>query len=223
MNYATLFKNEYIQVALDRYKFSSLEDMYSAVGFGAISSSRIVAKILEAYRKDNEDEQIEKKIEELVTEKNTKARASSNGIIVKGIDNCLVRFSKCCNPVPGDEIIGFITRGRGVSIHRKDCINVKDLLSQEDRIIDVFWSTQNQSVYNVEIQVLANDRNGLLADIIRELSSTKCRLIAVDSKALKDKTAETNLTIEVENLSVLNTVVKALRKVDSVYEVTRKK
>jgi GTP pyrophosphokinase len=223
MSYTTLFKKEYVQVALDRYKFATVEDMYSAVGFGAISSSRIVAKILEAYRKDNEDEQIEQKIEELVTEKNNKSRTSNNGIIVKGIDNCLVRFSKCCNPVPGDEIIGFITRGRGVSIHRKDCINVNDLVSQEDRIIDVFWSNQDQSVYKVEIQVMANDRNGLLADIIKVISSTKCSLIAVDSKALKDKTAETNLTIEVENLNVLNTVVKALRKVDSVYEVTRKK
>jgi len=223
MNYTVLFKSEYVQVALDRYKFSTVEDMYSAVGFGAISSSRIVAKILEAYRKDNEDEQIEKKIEELVTEKSVKARSSNNGIIVKGIENCLVRFSKCCNPVPGDEIIGFITRGRGVSIHRKDCINVNDLITQEDRIIDVYWSTQNQSEYNVEIQVMANDRSGLLADIIKALSSIKCKLMAVDSKALKDKTAETNLTIEVENLSVLNAAVKVLRKVDSVYEVTRKK
>ena len=97
------------------------------------------------------------------------------------------------------------------------------MLTQEDRIIDVLWSTQDESVYKVEIQVMANDRNGLLADIIKEISGTKCRLIAVDSKALKDKTAETNITIEVENVSVLNTVVKALRKVDSVYEVTRKK
>ena len=223
MNYAVLFRNEYVQVALDRYKFTTIDDMYSAVGFGAISSSRIVAKMLEAYKKDNEDEQIEKKIEELVTEQNTRPRGSNSGVIVKGIDNCLVRFSKCCNPVPGDEIIGFITRGRGVSIHRKDCVNVKDLLTQEDRIIDVIWSDKNQSVYSVNIQVLANDRNGLLADIIKELSQAKCRLVAVDSKALKDKTAETNLTIEVENLSVLNTIVKVLRKVDSVYEVTRKK
>ncbi len=223
MNYTVLFKNEYVQVALDRYKFQTIDDMYSAVGFGAISSARIVAKILEAYKKDNEDEQIEKTIEQLVTEKNNKSKVSNNGVIVKGIDNCLVRFSKCCNPVPGDEIIGFITRGRGVSIHRKNCINVKDLLSHENRIIDVFWSNQSQSVYNVDIQVKANDRNGLLADIIKELSLTKCRLLAVDSKALKDRTAETNLTIEVENLNVLNTVVKALKKVDSVYEVTRKK
>ena len=223
ISYALLFKSKYVQAALDRYKFPTVDVMYSAIGFGAISSSRIVAKMLEAYKKDNEDDQIEKKIEELVTEQSTKTRKSNSGVIVKGIDNCLVRFSKCCNPVPGDEIIGFVTRGRGVSVHRKDCINVKDLVTQENRIIDVFWSDKDQSVYSVNIQVLANDRNGLLADIIKELSTTKCRLVAVDSRALRDKTAETNLTIEVENLSVLNTVVKLLRKVDSVYEVTRKK
>ena len=223
MNYSDLFKSEYIQAALDRYKFQTIDDMYSAVGFGAISSSRIIAKILEAYKKDNQDEEIEKTIEQLSVEKNSKPRASNNGVIVRGIENCLIRFSKCCNPVPGDEIIGFITRGRGVSIHRKDCINVKDLISQENRIIDVFWSEQDKSSYNVDIQVMANDRSGLLADIIKEISNTKCKLIAVDSKALKDRTAETNLTIEVENLNVLNQVVKALRKIDSVYEVTRKK
>ena len=223
MNYSTLFKNEYVQVALNRYKFNTIDDMYSAVGFGAISSSRIIAKMLEAYKKDNQDEEIEKTIEELATEKPKINRTSSNGVIVKGIDNCLVRFSKCCNPVPGDEIIGFITRGRGVSIHRKDCQNVKDLISQGDRIIDVIWSDKDKSSYNVDIQILANDRNGLLADIIKEISNNKCTLIAVDSKVHRDRTAETNLTIEVENLNVLNTVVKALRKVDSVYEVNRKK
>jgi len=223
MNYSTLFKNEYVQVALNRYKFNTIDDMYSAVGFGAISSSRIIAKMLEAYKKDNQDEEIEKTIEELATEKPKINRTSSNGVIVKGIDNCLVRFSKCCNPVPGDEIIGFITRGRGVSIHRKDCQNVKDLVSQGDRIIDVIWSDKDKSSYNVDIQILANDRNGLLADIIKEISNNKCTLIAVDSKVHRDRTAETNLTIEVENLNVLNTVVKALRKVDSVYEVNRKK
>ena len=223
MSYSKLCKSEYVQVALDRYKFATVDDMYSAVGFGAITSSRIIAKILEAYKKDNQDEEIEKTIEELTTEKSKIKKSSNHGIIVKGIDNCLIRFSKCCNPVPGDEIIGFITRGRGVSIHRKDCENIEDLISQKDRIIDVYWSDQNQSSYNVEIQVLANDRNGLLADLIKEISNTKCKLIAVDSKANKDRTAETHITIEVENLNVLNTVVKALRKVDSVYEVNRKK
>ena len=223
MNYATLFKNEYVQVALDRYKFNTIEDMYSAVGFGAITSSRIIAKILEAYKKDNQDEEIEKTIEKLTTEKAKINKTSNNGIIVKGIDNCLVRFSKCCNPVPGDEIVGFITRGRGVSIHRKNCVNVHDLINQENRIIDVFWSEQDKSVYNVNIQILANDRNGLLSDIIKEMSNSKCKLIAVDSRSNKDRTAETNLTIEVESLNVLNTVVKSLRKIESVYEVTRKK
>lgn len=223
MSYTRLFKNEYVQASLERYKFNTIEDMYAGVGFGAISSAKIIAKMLEAYKKDNQDEEIEKTIEELATEKTRINKASSNGIIVKGIDNCLIRFSKCCNPVPGDEIIGFITRGRGVSIHRKDCENVEDLINQKDRIIDVYWSEQNTASYNVEIQILANDRNGLLADIIKEVQNSKCKLMAVDSKAHKDRTAETNITIEVENLDVLNTVVKSLRKVDSVYEVTRKK
>ena len=223
MSYTVLFKNEYVQVALDRYKFATVDDMYSAVGFGAISSSKIIAKMLEAYKKDNQDEELEKTIEELSNTKTKSSSVSKTGIIVKGIDNCLVRFSKCCNPVPGDEIIGFITRGRGVSIHRRDCENVDDLINQKDRIIEVYWSKENTSAYNVEIQVLANDRSGLLADIIKEISNSKCKLMAVDSKAHKDRTAETNVTIEVENLDVLNTVVKALRKIDSVYEVNRKK
>ncbi len=223
MNYTTFFKSEYIQAALDRYKFNTIDDMYSAVGFGAISPARIIAKMLEAYKKDHEDAEVEKTIEQLSAEKNKVIKSSNNGVIVKGIDNCLVRFSKCCNPVPGDEIIGFITRGRGVSIHRKDCENVEDLINQKDRIIDVFWSEQDNSSYKVDIQVLANDRSGLLADILKEISNSKCNIIAVDSKANKDRTAETNITIEVENLNVLNSVVKALRKVDSVYEVNRKK
>lgn len=223
MSYTKLFKNEYVQASLDRYKFNTIDDMYAGVGFGAISSAKIIAKMLEAYKKDNQDAEIEKTIEELAAEKSRINKSSNNGVIVKGIDNCLIRFSKCCNPVPGDEIIGFITRGRGVSIHRKDCENVEDLINQKDRIIDVYWSEKNTASYNVEIQILANDRNGLLADIIKEIQNSKCKLMAVDSKAHKDRTAETNITIEVENLDVLNTVVKALRKVDSVYEVNRKK
>lgn len=223
MNYETLFKNEYVQVALNRYKFNAIDDMYSAVGFGAISASKIIAKILEAYKKEHQDDELEKTIEELATEKPRMNRSSNNGIVVKGIDNCLVRFSKCCNPVPGDEIIGFITRGRGVSVHRKNCKNINDLISQENRIIDVYWSNKDISTYSVDIQIFANSRDGILADIIKEISNNKCRLLAMDSKTNKDRTTETNLKIEVGNLEILNVILKSLRKIDSVYEVNRKK
>ncbi len=221
--YSKIFKSEYITPALERYKFNTIEDMYSAVGFGAISPTKIIAKMLEVYKKDNPDEFIEETLEQLAKEKTRKTKPSNVGIVVKGIDNCLVRLSKCCNPVPGDEIVGFITRGRGVSVHRKDCVNINDLISQEDRMIDVYWYNDTQSAYNVEIEVLANDRNGLLSDIIKQISSVKTRLIGVNSKVNKEKIVVTDLIVEVENLEDLNNILKALRKVDNVYEVNRKK
>jgi len=179
--------------------------------------------MLEVYKKDNQDEYIEQTLEDLINERARKTKPSNVGIVVKGIDNCLVRLSKCCNPVPGDDIIGFVTRGRGVSVHRKDCVNVKDLISQEDRMIDVYWYNESNSSYNVDIEILANDRNGILADIIKQIASVKTRLIAVNSKLNKDKTVATDVTVEVENLDDLNSILKALRKIDNVYEVNRKK
>ena len=219
-----LFKTEFIQAALNRYKFTSLEDMYSSVGFGSITPNKVIARMLEEYRKQHkEDDLVEKTLEALAKEKVNKAKPSQNGIIVKGIDNCLVKLSKCCNPVPGDEIIGYITRGRGVSVHRTDCVNAKNLLSEGNRIIDVYWNDNKKTTYSVDIEVYANDRKGLLADIIKVLGDNKCTIMAVSSRATREKIAITELTVEVENIEKLNGVLKALRKIDSVYEVKRKK
>lgn len=217
-----LFKQDYINAALDRYKFKNLEDMYASVGFGAISQVKIISRMLEEYRKSHKEENIEQKIEELTSKRKT-VKPSSTGVVVKGIDNCLVKLSKCCNPVPGDNIIGYITKGRGVSVHRTDCVNVKDLLKEEDRIIDVYWYTEKAASYNVDITVYANDRSGLLAEVIQVLSNLKTKLIGLNSKATKEHIATIEISIEVENIEELNKVLKELRKVDSVYEVTRKK
>ena len=223
MNHDELFKQEFIQGALNRYKFNSIEDMYASVGFGAITSGKVIARILEEYRKVHKEENVEQKLEELSKEKNT-AKPSKSGVVVKGIDNCLVKLSKCCNPVPGDDIVGYITRGRGVSIHRADCKNLKDLFEDEEsRMIDVYWYTEKEAAYNVDIEVFANDRTGLLADIIAQISAAKTKLIAVNCRANKERIAITEVTVEVENLEQLNDVLKAIRKVDSVYEVKRKK
>ena len=224
VKYDDLFKPEFIQAALNRYKFTSLEDMYSSVGFGSITPNKVIARMLEEYRKSHkEDDLVEKTLEALAKEKANKTKPSQNGIIVKGIDNCLVKLSKCCNPVPGDEIIGYITRGRGVSVHRTDCVNAKNLLSEGNRIIDVYWNDNKKTTYSVDIEVYANDRKGLLADIIKVLGDNKCTIMAVTSRATREKIAITELTIEVENIEKLNGVLKALRKIDSVYEVKRKK
>ena len=220
MNYDQIFKNEFVQVALDRYKYNSVEDMYASVGFGAMTASKIIARILEEYRKEHKEENVEKTIEELSSGKmEEKPRASHAGVV----DNCLVKLSRCCNPVPGDEIVGYITRGRGVSVHRKDCKNVTDLVSEEARMIDVYWADEKVAAYQVEIEVFANDRNGLLGDIISTINATKSKIMAVQARANKEKICITEVTIEIENVEALNNVIKAIRKVDSVYEVKRKK
>ena len=223
MSSSELHKQEYVQAALDRYKYNSLDDMYASVGFGAISAGKIIARILEEYKKVNKDEQIEKKIEELATQRKPRNNIPKSGIVVKGIDNCLVKLSKCCNPVPGDNIIGYITKGRGVSIHTTECVNIKDLLQEEDRIIDVEWYNEKTSSYNVDIEAYSNDRTGLLADIIKAIYDSKTKLIAVNSKINKERIVITEITVEVENLEDLNKTLKAIRKVDSVFEVQRKK
>ena len=223
MTEAELEKPEYINAALERYKFANINDMYSSVGFGAISAAKIISKLLFEYRKEHEEENIEQKIEELSKNKIPEPKTSNSGVIVKGIDNCLVKFSKCCNPVPGDEIIGYITKGRGVSIHRKDCINVKDLFQQEDRIIDVEWSNTEKAAYKVDIEIHSNDREGLVADIAKAMNNSKATMLLINSKVNKEKIVITELTLQVENLEELNKLLKTLRKIDSVYDVRRKK
>ena len=223
MSYDELFAQKYYMPALQRYGFKTLDDMYAGVGFGSIGASKIIARTLEEYKKYNKtsDDVVEEKLQELKTP--ARPKSSRTGIIVKGIDNCLVKISKCCSPVPGDEIIGYITRGRGVTVHRKDCKNVKDLLQDEGRIIDVYWDTEKQSSYNVEISVFANDRDGLLADIIKVISNSESTLIAVSAKSNREKIAVVELTLEVKNIEDLNKTLRLLGKVDSVYDVKRKK
>ena len=222
--YSELFKPEYIKPMLDRYKYENLDQMYVAVGIGSNTATKVIARMLIEYRKFHKENNIEEEIEKLTKSKQEKeAKNATNGIIVKGIDNCLVRLSRCCNPLPGDEIIGYVTKGRGVSIHRKDCVNVKDLLKEENRMIDVSWANEEKATYKVDIEVSANDRNGLLADVIAELGNIKANLIGVNAKANKDRIAVITLTLETQSLDELNKVIKTLRKVDSVYEVKRKK
>ena len=222
MKHSDLFKQEWVNSALERYKYSSLDDMYSSVGFGAISPSKIVARLLEEYRKEHNEEDIDAKIQELAKKK-VNHRPSQNGVIVEGIDNCLVKLSKCCNPLPGDNIIGYITKGRGVSVHRADCVNVKDLINEKDRMIDVHWENSINTNYGVEIQVYANDRTGLLADIIKEITGARYNILGFNTKTTKERIAIVDVNIELVNLDDLNKVMNMLRRVSSVYDVKRKR
>ena len=137
---------------------------------------------------EKREENLEEKLEELSNEKSKTYKPSKTGVVVKGIDNCLVKLSKCCNPVPGDEIIGYITKGRGVSVHRKDCTNVSDLLKEENRIIDVKWyNDEKKSSYTVDIEIFANDRDGLLVDIMKKINDSKVKLLGINARATKER------------------------------------
>ena len=153
----------------------------------------------------------------------SKPRSSKNGIIVKGIDNCLVKLSKCCNPLPGDEIIGYITKGRGVSIHRADCVNCRNLISNEQRLIDVSWEKETHASYVTDLTIFANDRNGLLADITVALNEAKATLVSLNAKTTQNRVAIITIGVEVDGIEKLTKIQKALRKVDSVYDVHRNK
>ena len=124
--------------------------------------------------------------------------------------------------MPGDKIIGYITKGRGVSVHRSDCININELLEQEDRIIEVAWYEKAKTSYTVNIEIFSNDRDGLLSDIVREFGNEKVSIMDIRSKVTKEKIVITEVTTEIENLETLNKLFRVLRKIDSVYEVKRK-
>lgn len=225
MSFSDLFKTEWLEKALQRYKYNTLDDCYAAIGFGAISPAKIITRLLEEYKKEHKEEEIEKKIDELrETKKIDRSKVSKTGVIVKGIDNCLVKLSRCCNPLPGDEIIGYITKGRGVSVHRADCVNCKELLTDEQRLIDVSWYKENNASYVTELEVYANDRAGLLADITVAVGELKAKIVSINAKTVQNnRVAIINIGVEVENIDMLNKVIKTVRKVDSVYDVHRQK
>ena len=224
LNSDELLTSKNIESTLQKYSFKTIDDMYAAVGFGSITATKVLSKILEEYRKTKPNTEIEEKIEELHTRHNINENVSKTGIIVKGIDNCLVKLSKCCNPVPGDEIIGYITRGRGVTVHTKDCVNVKDLFKEEERIIDVYWAQESTNKsYNVEMTVYANDREELLGDIMRTAQQDNSKIIGVQAKSNKEKIVMVELTLEVKDIEAVNKIQRELGKIDSVYDVKRKK
>ena len=220
-SHADLFKTEYIEPMLEKYQYKNLDEMYAAVGFGANSAVKIISRILQEYRKEHNEEGIEEKIEELAKIKTRRAKPSNSGIVVKGIENCLVKLSKCCNPLPGDEIVGYITKGRGVSVHRKDCPNIKNLISDENRMIDVEWYEENKESYQADVEIHSNDRSGLLLDILKEIGTTKAKILGVKTKTTKERIAIIDITLQVDGLDELNKAIKVIRKVDSVYDVRR--
>lgn len=226
MTHSQLFKTEWLDIVLKKFNFNSLDDMYSAVGYGGITSSKIVTRLRDEYRKTAKPEETLHDAAEAETQvKPAKKKKSvpESGIIVKGIDNCLVRLSRCCNPVPGDNIIGYITRGRGVSVHRSDCSNITGNSGGDGRLIEVKWYTASNVAYKADITIMANDRPALLMEVTNVIAEAKIHLKAINARTTKDQLAIINLTLEINDTEQLDKIIKKLKKVDSVFEVTRSK
>ncbi|MEQ8197952.1 MAG: bifunctional (p)ppGpp synthetase/guanosine-3',5'-bis(diphosphate) 3'-pyrophosphohydrolase [Clostridiaceae bacterium] len=222
--FSELAKGELFEKLLKRYNLHSQEDIFAAVGNGTVSASVVISRLKE----EEHDEKalldnVNKSIEES-SNKTEKKSASDKayGITVKGLNNLMVRFAKCCNPVPGDSIIGYVTKGRGVSIHRSDCSNVAELKdSEETRIVDVSWGTSKGKSYTAEIQVEADDRIGLLADLMLILSESKIKINAVNAKSLKGNSSIVNIKVNIDSIEQLRDLIKKIKKQKGIVDVYR--
>ena len=208
---------ENIEIALNKYKFANLEEMYVAIGYGGITANKVFARLTEKIRKEK---MTQEKIEKLFNAEETKKIVTETGVYVKGVDNILVRLSKCCQPIPGDEIVGFITKGRGVTVHRNNCPN----LSEEDhaRLLEVEWvESLNARRYSVTLQLHAFDRDLLLQNVLLTLSESRVEIKKLNSESKADKTCVITIGIYVKNVSECDFMIKKLRQIPDIYSVER--
>ena len=215
-----ILREEWLKNIADKSNVNTIDDLYAAIGYGSINLNQVINKLRAQYNEfyEIEDEKsiVETKIQQLP---HRKARYHQ-GVRIKGIDNVKIRFSKCCNPVPGDEIVGYITRGRGVSVHRTDCPNI--IVSDDaERFIEVEWDFDKKVSYQAEIQIKATDRSGLLADITQKITDANLAVISLNARTSKDKVVFINLLLEIRDIEELREVIKKIRKIRNVMDVYR--
>ncbi len=216
----------FVNGILRKYGFNNLEDMYAAIGYGSTNATRFVTRFKTECQKQLMEEK-ELSPEELIPMVvKTTSKSNASGVIVAGLDNCLIRFSHCCNPVPGDKIIGYVTRGRGVAIHRADCINMLHAQSNAEemsRFVPVRWAEETASTFKTTLYVTANDRSNLLLDIMVAVSELNIRTTNVNARTGKNNLAIIELTLEISDTQQLDYIIKKLKPVDGVLSVARRR
>jgi len=218
------FKNDNLQETARRYSMKEPDDLLAALGEGTLNPVNVIAKVRDDRYKDKKPADVSLSQFILDDKKSVVNKIGGNGVIVKGVDDVMVRLSRCCNPLPGDRIIGYVTRGRGVSIHRDDCPNAKYHLTEEaGRIVEVEWEEETQSSYLVEIEVIAFDRARLTTDVMNAIADLKVPINSVHARAVKQGQAMINLKIEVKSLQQLNLVFDKVKRVKDVIDTFRVK
>ena len=214
-NLHDLTKPEWLKAIFKRFTLNSIEDMYAAVGYGGLTTGQILIRLIQAYNREH-------KIEEKLLAKQQKKVSRGGGVICKGHDDLEVRFAKCCNPLPGDAIIGYITRGRGVSVHRADCSNITSADFDKSREIEVEWAGHQESTFNVEIRVEGADRQGLIIEVSSLIYNMGLTLSNLNARSTKNGKFVFNIILEVsdiQDLEVLIEKIKQIRSVENVYRV----
>ena len=218
-------KKEYFEDILKKFNMSDLDDVYASIGYGGITTGQVTNKLLEQAKKEAKAAAAAERLERLEEEQQSRPenRGNGKGVIVEGDTGMVVRFARCCTPLPGDDIIGYVTRGRGVSIHRKDCPNIGDLLMDPERVVRAEWANNAKSSYTATIQVVADERTGLLMDVSQVLAGMNISITAMTAKV--DKANQSIIQIQrsfdVSSTEQLNNIIKSMRKVRSVKEVYR--
>lgn len=216
--------NDNLQRVADRFNFISIDDMYAAVGYQGITASQIATRLTDKIRQREKNKELEETIEHAQKKTHTpkSPHRRDSGVRVEGVDNLLVRLAKCCNPVPGDEIVGFITKGRGVSVHRQDCPNMK-VDGVKERELHVEWenTTTRSKQYHVDLEISGYDRHGLLNDVLQTVNEIGTKIIAVSGKSDRNKMVVIHLTILIHNLGHLRKVVERLKQIKDIYTVER--
>jgi guanosine-3',5'-bis(diphosphate) 3'-pyrophosphohydrolase len=218
-------KKEYFEDILKKFNMSDLDDVYASIGYGGITTGQVTNKLLEQAKKEAKAAAAAERLERLEEEQQGRPenRGNGKGVIVEGDTGMVVRFARCCTPLPGDDIIGYVTRGRGVSIHRKDCPNIGDLLMDPERVVRAEWANNAKSSYTATIQVVADERTGLLMDVSQVLAGMNISITAMTAKVDKANQSiiQIQLSFDVSSTEQLNNIIKSMRKVRSVKEVYR--
>ena len=221
--FSDLCKGPLYDKLLKRYHLNNVEEIYVAVGEGELLSSTVISKLKENVVKQVSEEELNKNIEEQIakTERQTKKK-QSYGVTVKGLNNIMVRFARCCNPVPGDDIAGYITKGRGVSVHRKDCSNFKAIVEkQREKVVDVSWGTEKGAAYVAELEVKAEDRMCLLSDVMLVITDSNLSLLSLNAKSGKNGVANINIQVKIDNIEQLKELMKKIRRLQGILDVYR--
>ena len=224
--YSEIAKGDGYEKIIKRYNIHSMEDLYAAIGIGQLSASAFILKLKEDNLIEKQNTDITKTIDDQIAKNEKisvkKENLSFYGVSVKGVNNIMVRFAKCCNPVPGDEIQGYITKGRGVSVHRSDCNNLIALINYDNtKVVEVEWGISKGAAYVAEIQVKAEDRMGMLSDIMLVITDSKLPLNALNAKASKGNIAIVNIKIKIDSIEQLKEFMRKIRKLKGVMDVYR--